>query len=531
MLETIATLLVGMGLLFYGMKLLGAETKQLGGRRLRVWMEKWTRHKIIGILFGFISGAITHSGGSASLIFTNLVSSGLIDIKNALLILAAANVGTVAIVFMFAINLKLGIMYLLGISAMVYSLNRRAAKFPLVRMILGISILLFGFHELEAGAEHLLEMQAFNGWLVSFQNYWYFYTALFVAGLILRLLTQSSSTVAVLVISLGVVGILNRTQILFMVAGAPLGAAVAMLFESKHVKGSTRQIPFFQIFYEVAGSLVFMMLVLLELATGWSGIKSWLAEWFGNVPEYVAVALLLIRLIPFIIVVAFHQKMADFLERIFPPITEETLANPQFLHDRAIDDPQTAMELVDKEVYRIMSRFPAYLENVRVEHDSPEFIDQEILHAATAKLGNYIALFIKDMFNQSLAQEDSERLLKIQNQHGLIMLMEENLYLMVNEIKGNEVPDDLNRLRTNIIESLHAVLATCMDCVDDTDYDMAFQQLIFMTSDKGSLMEKIRGKYLSDYEDPTGAIRKTMMYVTDLYQRIIWLVNKWAISY
>ncbi|MDP4126253.1 MAG: hypothetical protein Q8912_04840 [Bacillota bacterium] len=52
-----------------------------------------------------------------------------------------------------------------------------------------------------------------------------------------------------------------------------------------------------------------------------------------------------------------------------------------------------------------------------------------------------------------------------------------------------------------------------------------------MTSDKGSLMEQIRSKYLSVYEGPSGNARKTMMYVTDLYQRIIWLINKWAISY
>jgi Na+/phosphate symporter len=64
--ETVAILLVGMGLLFYGMKLLSAETKQLTGRRLRVWMDKWTSNKITGVLFRLVSGAITHSGGSAS---------------------------------------------------------------------------------------------------------------------------------------------------------------------------------------------------------------------------------------------------------------------------------------------------------------------------------------------------------------------------------------------------------------------------------------------------------------------------------
>jgi Na+/phosphate symporter len=92
----------------------------------------------------------------------------------------------------------------LGVSTIVYSLNRKAAQISLVRLILGVSILLFGFHELEAWAEQLLEMEAFNRWLLSYQFQWYFYMALFVVGIVLRLLTQSSSTVAVLAISMGV---------------------------------------------------------------------------------------------------------------------------------------------------------------------------------------------------------------------------------------------------------------------------------------------------------------------------------------
>jgi len=526
--ETIAVMLVGMGLMFYGMKILNTETKQLTGRRLRILMEKWASNRVISIIFGLVSGAVTHSGSSASLIIKNLVLSRFLSLRNALLILAAANVGTVAIVFLMAVNIKLGIMYILGITAMLYSVNKKAAEIILVRVAFGIGMLLYGFHELEVGTEQLIEMNIVHHWLSVMQNHLIFSIILLILGFILRLLTQSSSTVAILVISLGHVGILSEGEIMFMILGAPLGAGVAMIFESMHAKGSMKQIPMFQIYFEIVGSVILIILLVIERSMGIPLIESGIARFFHHIPEFVAVTLLLVRLLPFILTLLFNNRIADHLERAFPPIKEETLAIPQFIYDQAVEDPDTAIELVDKEVARVMDRFPMYLENVRVEHESTELIGNEILHKASVKLGNDIELFIKDMFNHNLSHEAAEILLKIQNRHGIIMLIEENTYNMVKEISENSVPEDLNRLIVNIIESLHAVLITCTDSIAEEGYSM--KQLIQMTSDKGGLMENLRTRYLSGYEDPSGNTRKTMMYVTDLYQRIIWLVNKWALS-
>lgn len=526
MLEVIATILVGTGLLLYGMKILETESKQLTGRRLRMVISKWTSSRLREVLFGFISGVITHSGSSASLIITNLIVGRFINIRNAILLLAAANVGTVAIAFLFAIDLKLGIMYLLGISAMLYSLNKKAARLTPLRVLLGIGILLFGFIQLEVGAEHLIEAESMHNWLLSIQEGFGFYIVLILLGFGLRLLTRSSSTVAVLIISLGHISILDKVQLMFMVAGAPIAAGIAMIFESKHVKGSAKQIPAFQIFFEISGGVMLLGLLGIEAGLDIPLIKSAMSSFIKGTPEFVAATLLLIRLIPFIITVVFHKRIADILEHAFPAIKEETLSNPQYIYDQAVEDPDTAIELVDQEISRIMMRFPGYLENVRTEHESIEIVDSKTLHSAAVKLGNDIDLFIGDLFNNNLSQDSSERLLKIQNRHSITMMMEENIYSLVNEIKSNEVPQDLNRVRVSIVESLHAVLVTCMDSSDDKDF-MA-RQLIQMTSDKGSLMQSIRTRYLSDFDDPSGNIKKTMMYVTDLYQRIIWLVNKWA---
>lgn len=530
MLETIAVMLVGMGLMLYGMKMLGSETTQLTGRRLRLLMGKWSGNRPAGILFGLVSGALTHSGSSASLIMTNLVLGRLIHVKNALLILAAANVGTVVIVFLTSMNIKLGIMYLLGITALLYSLNKKASKAAIVRVFLGIGILLYGFHELEAGAEHLLEMEAVGHWLEVVKENYLLGLFLVIIGFILRFLTQSSSTVAVLAISLGHAGILTESNLMLIIAGAPIGAGVAMIFESKHVKGSTRQIPVFQIFFEFCGGAIFILFLLTDFMMGSSIIRTLTDSVWLHGSVAAAMALLLIRIIPFILTLIFHNSIARSLEKAFPPIEEETLSSPLYIYDHAVEDPETAVELVEKEVFRVVERFPDYLENVRGEHEEGLVVlrDNDTLHKATAKLGVEINSFIKELFDHNMSHEASERLLKVQNQHSTAMLMEENIHLLVKEIKSNPIPADLESLRTNIVESLHTVLVIFNDSIHGDDF--ARDQLIHMTSDKGGLMERLRNKYLSDYEDSNGNTKKTMMYVTDLYQRMIWQVNKWVVN-
>lgn len=528
MLEYIAVLLVGMGLMFYGMELLNDEAKRLAGRKFRNIFKRWTQNKFIGMSFGFISGIVTHSGSSATIIFTNLTRGGLTSVKNAIMILATANVGTVVLVFLFAINIKLGIMYLLGISAILYSLNEKASKMAVVRVLLGIGMLLFGFHELEIGAEHIIEMEFIHKLLVALQNNSLFLFVLFLIGFILRFLTQSSSTVAILIMSLGHIGILDTTGLMFMLAGAPFAAGIAMVFESKHIRGSAKQIPAFQILYELSGAVIFALLLVIEKLFSIPLLQALIENMFKHTPEIIAVSLLIIRLIPFIFTLIYGNVIIKYLETKFPPIREETLSSPEFIYDSAIEDPESALELVEKETTRIIQRLPLYLESVRQEHDSEEIIDNRVLHNATNKLGNEVDMFIKEMFKESLSHSTSERLLKIQNSYGIIIMIEESLNNLVEDIRNNEVPVELNRLRINVVESLHAVLLTCIDSNSSEEFTIGHLQR--MTSDKGNLMENIRGRYLSNFEVYSSETVKSMMYVTDLYQRIIWLINKWSLS-
>ena len=49
--------------------------------------------------------------------------------------------------------------------------------------------------------------------------------------------------------------------------------------------------------------------------------------------------------------------------------------------------------------------------------------------------------------------------------------------------------------------------------------------VLMITDDKGSLMEKIRRSHLEDNMALNSDNKATLLYITDLFQRTIWLTN------
>lgn len=523
MLETIATILIGTGFFLFGMEIIESKLKHIAGRRLKDMMGKWTSNRLSSWFIGFISGVITHSGSNATLIMTNLVSSHLLTPLQAYPILAAANIGTVIIVFLFAINLKLGIMMLLGTTAILYSLSKNARKTPYIGILLGISLTLYGFTNLEVGAEHLIENDTVHHFFESMEHSLIFYVVILLFGIGLRLITQSSSTVTILTITLTGTGLLTYDEALLAVVGAPIGASIAMYFESNAIKGIPKQVPMYQIAFEVCGSILLLILLAIEALSSIPIVKGLITGVFNHPTEQLAFTLLYIRVIPFILFSIFTRQIAAKLSLLSPLVTEDILSAPKYLFDQALEDPETALELVSKEQLRLFNRFTEYVENIREEHDIEEFSDYKLLHTTSTELGEEIARFIKEMFDENLERSSLEKLQKLQSIQDITMLLENSIYHIVDEVNSNDFDEEIMYLKDNIIESLHAILF-----ISSSGADSDLTNVISMTSDKGNLLETIREKYLSKLTDNSSHSKKTIIYVTDLYGRIVWLLNKWA---
>lgn len=524
MIETIGTMIAGVGLFFSGVKIVGSSMKKLTSRRFRIMVSKWTKNPLLGSFWGFLSGAISQSSSNTAFILAGLISSGLVKVRNALPIVAWSNVGTTLLIFLVAINMKFGILILLGISGIFFGFSKEHQRERLFYALFGVGILLFGFHLLKSGSKPLADLEELRALFAYAKNS---YIIPFILGAALRFLIQSSSTVTVLIMTISHAGLIGLDQIILMIYGMSVGEGSAVLLLSSNIKGSAKKITLYKVFEGFAGSLIMVVLFIVEAVFHIPLVRFALTQINGHVEQQAANAFLATKLVPTLVFSLMFDQIYKLLDKFSPPTPEESLSKPKYINDYALRDPETAMTLAEKEQLRIMKRFPLYLDTIREEVPANKKLDKTLLRKSSSELLAEIREFLKQALDSDISHESSERLLNIQNRQNQIEALDENIYLLVESIDNLSADSNILSSLEIFVEGLHANLHQMIDAAvsnDEFDADM----LLNITADRGPLMEKIRKSYLSGDKQLSPEERGALLYVTDLFQRIIWLANNWA---
>src|SRR5215472_9830300 len=99
MVESIALYLAGLSFFFTGMAGISDNLRQMTGQRFRILLVRATNHPARAGMLGMIAGMFTQSTSVVAFILSGMISAGLMPIRRALIVLACANIGTAALVF------------------------------------------------------------------------------------------------------------------------------------------------------------------------------------------------------------------------------------------------------------------------------------------------------------------------------------------------------------------------------------------------------------------------------------------------
>ena len=227
----------------------------------------------------------------------------------------------------------------------------------------------------------------------------------------------------------------------------------------------------------------------------------------------------------------------------FSPVTaEEEMAQLKYLHDHALDNPESAVELAALESNRIMERLPRYLDTVREEEAATEIsagypalttvtaapVKLDDLHNASLELGREINATLADLFGCDVGYECSERLLQVQNRHQAVMDLASTVRELVGHLKANGSLPGLDTLRFSMGEGLHTMLHLAAETAASADGN-SYEMLLRLTSDNGKLMESIRNSYLQKEENVSSEAKAALLLLTNYFQRAVWLLHRWTL--
>ncbi|SDN80643.1 phosphate:Na+ symporter [Desulfonauticus submarinus] len=518
-------LLGGIGIFFVGAYMVSQNLKNMTSRRLRQLFARFTRRDLQSAAIGFMSGLITQSTSVSTFIMGGLSASGLVRVRNALPVVFWANAGCSLLVAISVIDIRYLVFLLLFVSGVCMAFEKPASlRFP-VRALFGIGLLFLGLQFIQQGAAPLTGMPWVRKLLVSSHGS---IILAFFLGTGLTVVTQTYIGVVIIAVTMVKAGVFSLEQVMMLTYGAELGSSVVTLLLSSGIRGTAKQLIMSQVFFNYMSVGVMVALFYLEYCTGIPLVKA-LIKSLSSDPDKEIVCLVIFYnfAIPMLSFFCYDWIYA-LLNRFWPPTREEMLAKIKFIKDHSLDDPAAALMMVEKELLRLVRRFPEYPAAVKksLNRGGKEEVDGIThYHTAFVDINREIAYTLSDIAKLELDSDSSTELLKLFNIQELIVTLEQNLADLAPMVELSMRTESLKQFYLLLLESLEFLLLQAVDALAGDDR-RDLEILRALTAVNSEAVKQVRSRYLEIGQNLDLQDKATLYKLSGLFERTVWLLNR-----
>lgn len=339
----------GIGLFLYGMAAMTSGLQKLAGERLRLYLARSTRTPLTGVVTGAAATAVVQSSSATTVAAVGFAGAGLLPFEQALGIIFGANIGTTITGWMVAlIGFKLQLsaiaLPLLFVAALLYLFKRYRAIRGSGKALAGFCLIFIGIGYLQqglAGYQDAIDLsrwgtESFGGRLL-----------LVLAGVILTLITQSSSaTVATALTALNA-SVLTLPQAAAIIIGADIGTTVTAGLATIGGSTASRRTGFAHVIYNVITGVAAFLALPFYL---WA-VEKWNPTSITDSPEVVAVTFhTVFNGLGVLLVLPFTKQFAHLITRLIPDRTPAMVAA---FDRRLLVEPGNAIEALSQGTARL----------------------------------------------------------------------------------------------------------------------------------------------------------------------------------
>lgn len=231
MTEVLITVIGGLALFLYGMKIMSEGLQSATGEGLKNILWKATSNRFKGVLTGFGITAIIQSSSATTVMLVSFVSAGLINLMQATGIVLGANIGTtvtgwiVAIIgFKFKINA-------LALPAIAIGFFIRFIDHDKIEswgdFLLGFGMLFLGLGVMSDSVKDLRGSEIIMSFMTTYKATGIFSTIAVVAiGTVITMIIQSSSATMAMTMTLAFNGLIDFYTATALILGENIGTTI-----------------------------------------------------------------------------------------------------------------------------------------------------------------------------------------------------------------------------------------------------------------------------------------------------------------
>ncbi len=304
----------GLGLFFYGMRIMSSSLKNLAGKRLKKLIQKTTNNAFKAILVGLAITLLTQSASATSVIVIGLIGAGLMGMGEAIPVLLGANIGATITSFIIGLDLvdyALPIVFI-GVVMIVFISKKYTIK-ETGGIILGLGLLFLGLDLMGTGLKEFEKMDFFTHLITTLSDV---KILGFGLGALLTGLIQSSGAFIGILQKLYEGGALPLALTIPLILGSNVGTTITGLIASLSSNHAAKKTAMANFIIKLLGAILFFILLgpitkLIEL------LNSLL---FGEAINMLMLAIIhmIYNVVTTLLALIFVKQFVKLIDKIFP---------------------------------------------------------------------------------------------------------------------------------------------------------------------------------------------------------------------
>ena len=341
------SLLGGLGLFLYGMKMMSDGLENMAGDRMRRVLELLTNKRLAAVGVGAGVTAIVQSSSATTVMVVGFVNAGLMTLIQAAGVIMGANIGTTITAQLIAFKLSDIAPFILfaGMIMTIFLRKRRAIR--LGEIILGFGMLFVGLSLMSEAMAPLRENEAFRNFLVNFKSP---IIGILIGASFTAIIQSSSASVGILQ-AMALMGLIGLDSAVYIVLGQNIGTCVTALLAAVGTSTNSKRAAGIHLIFNVAGTVIYLIVLAV-----FPSLLTWIASLSPeNVTRQIANFHTVFNVSVTVLMFPLAPAMVKLVSVIVPDKSKPGSAEKKlvYLDERIIQTPAIALSQTMKELNRM----------------------------------------------------------------------------------------------------------------------------------------------------------------------------------
>ncbi len=358
-------ILGGIVVFMLGMEMMGSNLEKAAGKNIRKLMSKAAKNRFTGVGTGAAVTALVNSSAATTVMIVGFVNVGLMTLTQAASVIMGANIGTTISAFIMALSSSgssyfsvTAVFALIAFAGFVITLVSKQDKVKRIGHILeGVGVIFIGLNVMSGAVSAMLAKDEISG---AVQNVFiaigygketltWEIIVLFILGVVLTALMQSSAALTAIVISLASQNLITLQMAMCIILGANVGTCLTSLISSFGATVNAKRAAAVHLLFNVAGCLIF----IFPVAFAGKYIAKFLNSFIGSTEWQIAIFHMFFNIVTTLLLLPFLKYLVKLACILVPDKKGKQEGTQDILDERLLKTPAIAVGQARREILRM----------------------------------------------------------------------------------------------------------------------------------------------------------------------------------